>query len=155
MAKRALSEDRGEIRQVKGEDNWKGGINSMSNESAEELRKWLEGRFRRIEERITGLEDAIMEREEARLRIAWLRTLEAMNAVGGTTGTEQLAKQIGISRSVISEYLNRMEEQGLIKREMNTDPEVKARYLWQINWDALPPDISARLKKKAPSSQKV
>jgi DNA-binding MarR family transcriptional regulator len=127
----------------------------MSSKSEEELRKWLEGRFRRIEERLGGLEEAIMERKEARLRIAWLRTLEAMNTLGGTTGTEQLAKHIGISRSVISEYLNRMEEQGLIKREMNTDPAVKARYLWQINWDALPPDINARLKKKTPLPEKA
>jgi len=126
----------------------------MSSKSEEELRKWLEGRFGRIEERLAGLEEAIMERKEARLRIAWLRTLEAMNALGGTTGTEQLAKHIGISRSVISEYLNRMEEQGLIKREMNTDPAIKARYLWQINWDVLPPDIGTRLKKKTPSLEK-
>jgi predicted transcriptional regulator len=72
-----------------------------------------------------------------------------MTDLGGQIGTEELAGHLGISRSVISEYLNRMEEEGLVKRDFNTDPAQKSRYLWRIDWNSLPPEIASRLKKKS------
>jgi predicted transcriptional regulator len=71
-----------------------------------------------------------------------------MTELGGKAGTEKLADHLGISRSVISEYLNRMEEEGIVKRDFNEDPDEKSRYIWQIDWNALPPEIASRLKKK-------
>ena len=114
----------------------------------EELKKWLESRFQKIEQRMDDLDKAISEGKQTKVRIAWYRTLLGMVDLGGQVGTEQLASHIGISRSVISEYLNRMEEEGLVKRDFNENPAEKSRYVWQIDWAALPPEIASRLKKK-------
>ena len=114
----------------------------------EDLKKWLESRFSRIEQRIGHLEQAISENKQPKIRIAWYRTLLGMTELGGKAGTEKLADHMGISRSVISEYLNRMEEEGIVKRDFNVDPHDNSRYHWQIDWSALPPEIASRLKKK-------
>ena len=114
----------------------------------EALKKWLESRFSKIEDRIGQLEQSIAESKQPRMRIAWYRTLLGMTELGGKAGTEKLADHIGVSRSVISEYLNRMEEEGLVKRDFNEDPAQKSRYVWQIEWKSLPPEIASRLKKK-------
>jgi predicted transcriptional regulator len=114
----------------------------------EDLKKWLESRFSKIEQRIGHLEQTISESKQPKIRIAWYRTLLGMTELGGKAGTEKLADHLGISRSVISEYLNRMEEEGIVKRDFNEDPDDKSRYHWQIDWTALPPEIASRLKKK-------
>lgn len=116
--------------------------------SDEKLKEWLESRFQKIEQRIDELEKAISENKQPRVRIAWYRTLLGMVDMGGQVGTEQLASHLGISRSVISEYLNRMEEEGLVERDFNEDTSQKSRYVWRIDWDSLPPEIASRLKKK-------
>ena len=114
----------------------------------DKLKQWLESRFQKIGQRIDGLEKAISEGKQPKVRIAWYRTLLGMVDMGGQVGTEQLASHLGISRSVISEYLNRMEEEGLVKRDFNEDPSQKSRYVWRVDWDSLPPEITSRLKKK-------
>jgi len=114
----------------------------------EDLKKWLDSRFSKIEQRIGQLEQAISENKQSKIRIAWYRTLLGMTELGGKAGTEKLADHLGISRSVISEYLNRMEEEGIVKRDFNEDHDETSRYLWQIDWTALPPEIASRLKKK-------
>lgn len=114
----------------------------------EDLKKWLDSRFSKIEQRIGQLEQAISENKQSKIRIAWYRTLLGMTELGGKAGTEKLADHLGISRSVISEYLNRMEEEGIVKRDFNEDSDEKSRYLWQIDWTALPPEIASRLKKR-------
>jgi DNA-binding MarR family transcriptional regulator len=114
----------------------------------EELKRWLETRFQKVEQRIGQLEKSISESKQPRIRIAWYRTLLGMTELGGQSGTEKLADHLGISRSVISEYLNRMEEEGLVKRDFNEDSADTSRYLWRIDWNALPPEIASRLKKK-------
>ena len=53
------------------------------------------------------------ETKQSRIRIGWYRTLLGMTELGGKAGTEKIADHLGISRSVISEYLNRMEEEGI------------------------------------------
>jgi predicted transcriptional regulator len=113
----------------------------------EDLKKWLDSRFSKIEQRIGQLEQSISENKQSKIRIAWYRTLLGMTELGGKAGTEKLADHLGISRSVISEYLNRMEEEGIVKRDFNEDRDEKSRYLWQIDWTALPPEIASRLKK--------
>ena len=113
-----------------------------------ELKQWLETRFQRIEQRLGELEKAISESKQSKVRIAWYRTLLGMAELGDSVGTEQLASHLGISRSVISEYLNRMEDEGLVKRDFNEDPAQKSRYVWRIDWNTLPPEIASRLKKK-------
>ncbi len=112
------------------------------------LKKWLESRFTKIEERIGQLEQTIAESKQPRMRIAWYRTLLGMTELGGKAGTEKLADHLGVSRSVVSEYLNRMEEEGIVKRDFNEDTSDSSRYLWQIDWRALPPEIASRLRKK-------
>jgi predicted transcriptional regulator len=114
----------------------------------EELKKWLETRFSKIDQRIGKLEESIAESKQPKIRIAWYRTLLGMTELGGKAGTEKLADHLGISRSVISEYLNRMEEEGIVTRDFNVDPKESARYIWQIDWDTLPPEIASRLRKK-------
>ncbi len=114
----------------------------------EALKKWLESRFTKIEDRIGQLEQAIAESKQPRMRIAWYRTLLGMTELGGKAGTEKLADHLGVSRSVVSEYLNRMEEEGIVKRDFNEDTSDSSRYLWQIDWRALPPEIASRLRKK-------
>jgi predicted transcriptional regulator len=114
----------------------------------EELKRWLDARFQKIEQRIGKLEKTITETKQSRIRIAWYRTLLGMTELGGQAGTEKLADHLGISRSVISEYLNRMEEEGLVNRDFNEDPQQKSRFVWRIDWNALPPEIASRLKKK-------
>jgi DNA-binding MarR family transcriptional regulator len=114
----------------------------------ETLKKWLESRFSKIEQRIGELEQTISESKQPRMRIAWYRTLLGMTELGGKAGTEKLADHIGVSRSVISEYLNRMEEEGIVKRDFNEDPGDSSRYIWQIDWNVLPPEIASRLRKK-------
>ena len=116
--------------------------------SDRELKQWLESRFEKIEQRIDNLEKTISEGKQSKVRIAWYRTLLGMVDMGGQVGTEQLASHLNISRSVISEYLNRMEEEGLVKRDFNEDPDQKSRYVWRIDWNMLPPEIASRLKKK-------
>jgi DNA-binding transcriptional regulator LsrR (DeoR family) len=116
--------------------------------SDDELKKWLESRFSKIDQRIGRLEQAIAESKQPRIRIAWYRTLLGMTDLGGKAGTEKLADHLGISRSVISEYLNRMEEEGIVKRDFNEDPKDSSRYIWQIDWESLPPEIASRLRKK-------
>jgi len=114
----------------------------------EELKKWLESRFSKIDQRIGRLEQTIAESKQPKIRIAWYRTLLGMTELGGKAGTEKLADHLGISRSVISEYLNRMEEEGIVTRDFNEDPKESARYVWQIDWETLPPEIASRLRKK-------
>jgi predicted transcriptional regulator len=114
----------------------------------EELKKWLESRFSKIDQRIGRLEQTIAQSKQPKIRIAWYRTLLGMTELGGKAGTEKLADHLGISRSVISEYLNRMEEEGIVTRDFNEDPKESARYVWQIDWDTLPPEIASRLRKK-------
>lgn len=108
----------------------------------------MESRLQRIEQRIDDLEKAHSERAQPKVRIAWYRTLLGMVDLGGQAGTEQLARHLRISRSVISEYLNRMEEEGFVNRDFNEDPSQKSRYVWRVDWDALPREIASRLKKK-------
>ncbi len=88
------------------------------------------------------------ETKQSRIRIAWYRTLLGMTELGGKSGTDKIADHLGISRSVISEYLNRMEEEGLVKRDFNENPDEKSRFVWRIDWNSLPPEIASRLKKK-------
>jgi predicted transcriptional regulator len=114
----------------------------------EELKKWLESRFSKIDQRIGRLEETIAASKQPKIRIAWYRTLLGMTELGGKAGTEKLADHLGISRSVISEYLNRMEEEGIVTRDFNEDPKESARYVWQIDWETLPPEIASRLRKK-------
>ena len=114
----------------------------------EELKKWLESRFSKIDQRIGKLEETIAESKQPKIRIAWYRTLLGMTELGGKAGTEKLADHLGISRSVISEYLNRMEEEGIVTRDFNEDPRESSRYIWQIDWESLPPEIASRLRKK-------
>ena len=114
----------------------------------EELKKWLESRFSKIDQRIGKLEETIAESKQPKIRIAWYRTLLGMTELGGKAGTEKLADHLGISRSVISEYLNRMEEEGIVTRDFNEDPKESSRYIWQIDWESLPPEIASRLRKK-------
>ncbi|MGA2625763.1 MAG: winged helix-turn-helix transcriptional regulator [Candidatus Bathyarchaeia archaeon] len=114
----------------------------------DELKKWLETRFTKIDQRIGKLEQAIAQSKQPKIRIAWYRTLLGMTELGGKAGTEKLADHLGISRSVISEYLNRMEEEGIVKRDFNEDTRETARYIWQIDWESLPPEIASRLRKK-------
>jgi DNA-binding MarR family transcriptional regulator len=114
----------------------------------DELKKWLESRFSKIDQRIGRLEEAIAESKQPKIRIAWYRTLLGMTELGGKAGTEKLADHLGISRSVISEYLNRMEEEGMVTRDFNVDSKESSRYIWQIEWEALPPEIASRLRKK-------
>ena len=116
--------------------------------SNHDLKEWLESRFQKIEHRIDGLEKSLSEEKKSKIRIAWYRTLLGMVDMGGQVGTEQLAGHLRISRSVISEYLNRMEEEGLVRRDFNEDSAQKSRYVWRIDWDSLPPEIASRLKKK-------
>ena len=89
----------------------------------DDLKKWLESRFSKIDQRIGKLEQTIAESKQPRIRIAWYRALMGMTELGGKAGTEKLADHLGISRSVISEYLNRMEEEGIVKRELQRRPE--------------------------------
>ncbi|MGA3109027.1 MAG: winged helix-turn-helix transcriptional regulator [Candidatus Bathyarchaeia archaeon] len=114
----------------------------------DDLKKWLESRFSKIDQRIGKLEQTITESKQPRIRLAWYRTLLGMTELGGKAGTERLADHLGISRSVISEYLNRMEEEGIVKRDFNEDQKETARYIWQIDWETLPPEIASRLRKK-------
>jgi len=114
----------------------------------EELKKWLESRFLKIDQRIGKLEETIAVSKQPKIRIAWYRTLLGMTELGGKAGTEKLADHLGISRSVISEYLNRMEEEGIVTRDFNEDPKESSRYIWQIDWESLPPEIASRLRKK-------
>ena len=114
----------------------------------DELKKWLESRFSKIDQRIGRLEEAIAESKRPKIRIAWYRTLLGMTELGGRAGTEKLADHLGISRSVISEYLNRMEEEGIVTRDFNEDRKEPSRYIWQIDWESLPPEIASRLRKK-------
>jgi len=114
----------------------------------DELKRWLETRFTKIDQRIGKLEQVIAESKQPKIRIAWYRALLGMTELGGKAGTEKLADHLGISRSVISEYLNRMEEEGIVKRDFNEDPKETARYIWQIDWESLPPEIASRLRKK-------
>ncbi|MGP8068914.1 MAG: winged helix-turn-helix transcriptional regulator [Candidatus Bathyarchaeia archaeon] len=114
----------------------------------DELKKWLETRFTKIDQRIGKLEQTIAQSKQPKIRIAWYRTLLGMTELGGKAGTEKLADHLGISRSVISEYLNRMEEEGIVKRDFNEDARETARYIWQIDWESLPPEIASRLRKK-------
>ncbi len=116
--------------------------------SDDDLKKWLASRFQQIEQRLDQLEQSISENKQSKVRISWYRTLLGMTELGGKVGTEKLADHLSISRSVISEYLNRMEEEGLVKRDFNEDPTQKSRYVWRIDWDALPPEIASRLRKK-------
>jgi predicted transcriptional regulator len=114
----------------------------------EDLKKWLESRFSKIEQRIMELEQTLSESKQPEIRISWYRTLLGMTELGGRAGTEKLAHHLGISRSVISEYLNRMEEEGIVKRSFNEDPKEKSRYVWHVDWNVLPPEIASRLRKK-------
>jgi hypothetical protein len=41
-----------------------------------------------------------------------------------------------------------MEEEGIVKRDFNEDTRETARYIWQIDWESLPPEIASRLRKK-------
>jgi len=113
----------------------------------DELRPWLETKFQSIETRFNELEKFISENKQTKIRKAWFRTLLGMTELGGRTGTEELADHLKISRSVISEYLNRMEEEGIVKRTFSDDSTSGSKFVWQIDWNSLPPDIASRLRK--------
>ena len=72
------------------------------------------------------LEKSTSEEKQPNVRIAWYRTLLGMTDLGGQVGTEKLARHLGISRSVISEHLIRMEEEGLVKRDL-TRPQHRSQ----------------------------
>jgi hypothetical protein len=74
----------------------------MSNN--EDLKKWLESRFQKIDTRLNELEKSISENKQTKIRIAWYRTLIGMTDLGGKTGTEQLADHLGISRSAKARF---------------------------------------------------
>ena len=48
----------------------------------EDLKKWLESRFSKIEQRIGHLEQTISESKQPKIRIAWYRTLLGMTELG-------------------------------------------------------------------------
>jgi len=114
----------------------------------DELKSWLETKFQTIDNRLSEVEKSLSDNKQTKIRKAWYRTLLGMTELGGKTGTEQLADHLSISRSVVSEYLNRMEEEGIVERGYSEDTKDGSRFVWQINWNSLPPEIGSRLRKK-------
>jgi len=119
----------------------------LLNSGNDELKSWLETKFQTIDNRLSEVEKSLSSNKQTKIRKAWYRTLLGMTELGGKTGTEQLADHLTISRSVVSEYLNRMEEEGIVERDFSEHTKDGSRFVWQINWTSLPPEIGSRLRK--------
>jgi len=118
------------------------------DKGSNELQNWLETKFQTIDNRLSEVEESLSNNKQTKIRKAWFRTLLGITELGGKTGTEQLADHLAISRSVVSEYLNRMEEEGIVERDFSEHTKDGSRFVWQINWNSLPPEIGSRLRKK-------
>ncbi|HEY4334226.1 MAG TPA: MarR family transcriptional regulator [Ilumatobacteraceae bacterium] len=55
--------------------------------------------------------------EERQLPLAWFEALDALQVAGGKLRVMDLADQLVVSASSLSRQLNRMEEEGLVRRD--------------------------------------
>lgn len=87
-----------------------------------------------IEERIAHIEFNLQTNNSHQFDLspALIRALKAMFELQCPCTTEELAEHLGLSRNVVSLYLNQLERSGLVSRQPNLGKK-RARYLFGVN----------------------
>jgi predicted transcriptional regulator len=75
-----------------------------------------------------------------------IRVLRGLTEESKAISAEDTAKKIKLSRNLTSGYLNRLADLGYVTKEPNLEGK-GARYLFKINYSAIPDHIKEILKK--------
>ncbi len=91
-------------------------------------------RLMEVEERIAHIELNLQTNDPHQFDLspALIRALKAMFELQCPCTTEELAEHLGLSRNVVSLYLNQLERSGLVSRQPNLGTK-RARYLFGVN----------------------
>lgn len=100
-----------------------------------------------IEERLKKIETESSEAsKESRIPTSLIRVLKGLSEEDRPISAEDAAKKINLSRNLTSGYLNRLADLGYVIKEPNLEGK-GARYLFRINYSAIPDHIKQVLRK--------
>lgn len=100
-----------------------------------------------IEERLRKIEFESLEiSKESSIPTSLIRVLRGLAEEDKSLSAEDAAKKINLSRNLTSGYLNRLASLGYVIKEPNLEGK-GARYLFRINYSAIPDHIKEILKK--------
>jgi response regulator of citrate/malate metabolism len=100
-----------------------------------------------IEERLKKIEVKSSETsKESSIPTSLIRVLRGLAEEDKSMSAEDAAKKINLSRNLTSGYLNRLADLGYVAKEPNLEGK-GARYLFKINYSAIPDHLKQILKK--------
>lgn len=123
------------------------GMDSMKNEK--KLLEEIIQRLETIERRLDNLERRSASLEGGKrsggrgLTPSLLKVLSYTKKSGGIIDPGRLANALDIPRNIASLYLNRLSEMGYLMKNVNLDPRIRARYIFELREDK----IDEKLKK--------
>jgi response regulator of citrate/malate metabolism len=100
----------------------------------------IENRLKKIEVESSEIS------KETSIPTSLIRVLRGLAEENKAISAEDAAKKINLSRNLTSGYLNRLADLGYVTKEPNLEGK-GARYLFKINYSALPDHIKELLKK--------
>lgn len=103
-----------------------------------QILKKLEGMEQRLEKLEQGGADSQI---KLNLPPSLARILKNLVEVAKPTSSEDLSKQVGLSRNLTSGYLSRLVDMGYVAREPNLDKRKDARYLFKLNKERIPKNV--------------
>lgn len=100
-----------------------------------------------IEERLNKIETEYPEAsKEPKIPPSLLRVLKGLSEENTPLSAENAASKVNLSRNLTSGYLNKLADLGYVVKEPNLEGK-GARYLFKVNYSAIPEDIKQILKK--------
>jgi DNA-binding MarR family transcriptional regulator len=133
-------------------------IVSLVGEGVEKLLEEILKRLQDLEKRL----DKIEKRDEPRvdqskhgLTPALLRTLATVKELGGHGTPESVASRLGIPRNIASLYLNRLSKIGYLRKDINPDPRIRARYSFRLKEEAIDSQLERLINEIRNTYQRV
>lgn len=103
-----------------------------------------------FEERLEKIERARMvTSREPKIPPSLMRVLKSLVEVEQPMSAKEAARKVDLSRNLTSGYLNKLADLGYVLKEPNLESARAARYLFRVNYSAIPEDIKQILNKYA------
>ncbi len=118
------------------------------------LRQLLEEQ-RKLTQRVERLEQNLSSNKETHeggsLTPTLVKVLKSIQALGGESDPHELEKKLGVSRPMVSAYLNRLSEMGYIEKLSNPYANRPVRYVFRLDLNGLPTEIRKLVEREKPS----
>ena len=104
--------------------------------------------IQKINERLSAIEKSRLKAEEAvDMPASLIRVLKVLIDEEKPLGTEEVAKKLGLSRNLTSNYLKRLVDLGYVIKEPNLEGR-GPRYIFRANMSAIPEKIKKLYLKR-------